>query len=208
MVNKTTQKGNSTREHVIAIAMKLFIINGFHGTSLRSLAKESGLALGGIYNHFANKDEIFEEVLFNYHPWLMIPEVVSTSKGSNLEEFTHNAAHRLRVIWNNSSDLMKLHHIETIEFQGRHLSRLFERVFQELTDVVNQVKITQSHLADIQTANFSRAMLGLFFAYLATHRIPDELKVSDFETTTFDYLTDAYLFGVLAEDNERTTDEE
>ena len=207
MANKSTQKGNSTREHVIGIAMNLFVLNGFHGTSLRNLAQESGLALGGIYNHFANKDEIFEEVLFSYHPWLMIPDVVSTSKGSNLEEFTHDAAHRLRVIWNNSPNLMKLHHIETIEFQGRHLSKLFERVFQDLTIAVDIIKKKNPQLSDIQTANFSRAMLGLFFAYLATHRLPDELKESNFENTTFDYLTDAYLFGVLTGKNEDSNDD-
>jgi AcrR family transcriptional regulator len=196
---KTTSKGANTKERLLSVALDLFLQQGYHGTTMRQIAEEGGITPGGIYNHFQNKDELFEQVINEYHPWLMIPEVVATAEGSTIEEFTHDAAHRLRAIWDESPDLMKLHHIETIEFQGVHLASLFERVFQKLTGVLEKIREQNTQFASIQIASISRAMLGLFFAYLATHRMPAALKASGFDSVTYDYLTDAYLMGVLTE---------
>ncbi len=40
-----------------------FLNNGFNGTSMRSLAKSSGISLSNIYNYFKNKDDIYLEIL-------------------------------------------------------------------------------------------------------------------------------------------------
>jgi AcrR family transcriptional regulator len=51
-------KGEKTRQHIIEKAAPLFNKNGYAGTSLSDIMKVTGLAKGGLYGNFKNKDEI------------------------------------------------------------------------------------------------------------------------------------------------------
>lgn len=55
----------STREKILNESLELFAENGYHGTSMREIAKAVGIKGSSIYNHFSGKEEIFSE-LFNY----------------------------------------------------------------------------------------------------------------------------------------------
>jgi AcrR family transcriptional regulator len=46
------------QNQVYEAASKLFVIEGFHGTTIRDIARESGLGVGPIYDYFKNKEEI------------------------------------------------------------------------------------------------------------------------------------------------------
>jgi AcrR family transcriptional regulator len=192
-------KGSSTKEHIVATSLNLFIELGFHATSMRQISESTGISLGGIYNHFQTKDDIYLAVLERYHPWLIIPDVVAGSTGATIEDFVHDAAHRLQVIWDNSPNLMKLHYIEIIEFQGTHLSSLFKTVFQKLTLVIGELTDRNEQFRSMSVESISRAMLGLFFAYLATYKIPHSMTDIGMGTFTYDYFSDAYLYGILTD---------
>jgi TetR/AcrR family transcriptional repressor of nem operon len=58
-------KGEETRQHILAEAAALFNQRGFEGTSLAALMEATGLEKGGIYRHFASKEEIAAEA-FDY----------------------------------------------------------------------------------------------------------------------------------------------
>ena len=57
-VGSMKTKGEDTRALIIERSAELFNVYGYHGTSLRDVMTATGLQKGGIYNHFANKDEI------------------------------------------------------------------------------------------------------------------------------------------------------
>ncbi|HNK63716.1 MAG TPA: helix-turn-helix domain-containing protein, partial [Anaerolineales bacterium] len=69
MVDETQTKGGRTRLQIEDAAIELFIEQGYHATSMRQIADRADLALGGIYNHFKSKDEIFEAVIVDKHPY-------------------------------------------------------------------------------------------------------------------------------------------
>ena len=50
-------KSAATRRHIYETALRLFQKNGFEETTMRQVAKEAGVALGGAYYYFASKDE-------------------------------------------------------------------------------------------------------------------------------------------------------
>ncbi|HVT21461.1 MAG TPA: TetR/AcrR family transcriptional regulator [Mycobacteriales bacterium] len=52
-----------TRERIVDEAMRLFGQNGFRGTSVAQIEKAAGLSpgAGGLYHHFASKDEVLIE---------------------------------------------------------------------------------------------------------------------------------------------------
>ena len=58
-------KGERTRQLIIEKAAPLFNKNGYAGTSLSDIMKVTGLAKGGVYGNFKNKDEI-AAVTFEY----------------------------------------------------------------------------------------------------------------------------------------------
>lgn len=52
------RKGQMTKEHIIRESAGLFNTKGYTGASLSEIIDRCGIRKGGIYNHFANKDEI------------------------------------------------------------------------------------------------------------------------------------------------------
>ncbi|GAF68106.1 unnamed protein product [marine sediment metagenome] len=62
MTNKDTQ---DTKERIRQAAVRVFSRQGFDRASVKSIAEEAGVAVGSIYNHFRDKDDllisVFEE---------------------------------------------------------------------------------------------------------------------------------------------------
>ena len=56
-------KKDDVRSRIIAVAHDEFIRNGVKKTSMRTIAKRSGVALGNIYKYFESKDKILCAVL-------------------------------------------------------------------------------------------------------------------------------------------------
>ena len=52
------RKGEQTREMIVERAAQLFSQQGYFGSSLSDLMRETGLEKGGIYNHFRGKDDL------------------------------------------------------------------------------------------------------------------------------------------------------
>ncbi|MCB1843293.1 MAG: TetR family transcriptional regulator [Halioglobus sp.] len=62
-MRRTKEDAAKTRQSLVDAALKLFGQRGYSGTTLRLIAEEAGCSRGPIYWHFANKEELFEEIL-------------------------------------------------------------------------------------------------------------------------------------------------
>ena len=51
-------KGRLNRRHIVAAAAPIFNVKGFAGTSIADILEATGLEKGGLYYHFASKDEL------------------------------------------------------------------------------------------------------------------------------------------------------
>jgi TetR/AcrR family transcriptional repressor of nem operon len=58
-------KGQKTRRKILEAAAPIFNQHGYEGSSLNALMEATGLQKGGIYRHFANKEELAAEA-FDY----------------------------------------------------------------------------------------------------------------------------------------------
>lgn len=192
----TKTKGEITKAKIVETATHLFVNQGFHATTTRQITDALGLARGAIYNHFQSKDEIFEAALDNFHPWLFIPSSVQSAEGDTIEELVRDAADRMLIAWDKSPETIRLHLIELIEFQGRHLPTLFEDTFEKMSSVVRELIQERIELSSIPIATLSRALLGLFFAYLMTDRFTGVPIQSGLDQNMFEYFADAYLHGL------------
>ncbi len=56
-----TKKNESSgrRSEIVALAMELFLQDGFSGTSMSTVAKASGISKASLYHHFPSKEALF-----------------------------------------------------------------------------------------------------------------------------------------------------
>ncbi|TPG36608.1 TetR/AcrR family transcriptional regulator [Mycolicibacterium hodleri] len=56
------RRGLHTRDRILTCAADVFLVNGFHGTSLDTIAKAASASRATVYQYFAGKEEIFREL--------------------------------------------------------------------------------------------------------------------------------------------------
>src|SRR5262249_61200708 len=61
--SRKVEQGQATRRDLVAIATRLFVAHGYHGTSIDAVLTEAGISRGALYHHFDGKDALFEAVL-------------------------------------------------------------------------------------------------------------------------------------------------
>ncbi len=54
---------NESRKKIVSAARKVFSNYGYKGASMRMIAKESGVSLGGLYIYFRNKEDLYITLL-------------------------------------------------------------------------------------------------------------------------------------------------
>jgi len=193
-------KGQKTRKQIIQTACALFIENGYHATSTRQITDQLKLAPSALYNHFSNKEEIFAAVIEKYHPWNRIPDAVVDADGDTVEELIRNASKKLLKLWGEKPEMSRLHLIEMLEFKGRHLPEIFERVFSKSAESFEKIQRRNPKLSHISQRLFVRAMIGLFFSYIMTDKVSMNNGTEDL-AGDLDYFADAYLQGVFAKES-------
>ncbi|HRF46631.1 MAG TPA: TetR/AcrR family transcriptional regulator [Anaerolineales bacterium] len=133
----TATKGDQTRQKVLEAAHALFLRQGYHGTSMRQIAAASGLALAGIYNHFADKDALFTAVIDAYHPYRDLVDALTYDAGETKTEFFRNLIARIRGILKRiRTDLVPLAFMDLVEFQGRHLRTVISSITPRLIETL------------------------------------------------------------------------
>jgi AcrR family transcriptional regulator len=55
-------KGAQTRQNIIEKSMQLFCVKGYYNTSVNDILQATGLTKGGLYGHFASKEDIWYAV--------------------------------------------------------------------------------------------------------------------------------------------------
>lgn len=196
---KTLTKGEQTRVAVIEAAYALFLQNGFHGTSMRQIAERSGLALGGIYNHFSSKEEIFAEVLDAYHPYRKVLPAIEATEGETVDAFVMDGARKMRAAMaGEETRLLPLVFIELVEFQGRHFAKLAENLLPPLMMFTQRFSQRRGRLRPLPLPLVIRSFIGIFVASILTDMVAKHIPAMN--NTDYDWfggMMDIYLHGIL-----------
>ncbi len=196
MSNEAT-KGERTRARLIQAAHRLFIEQGYHGTSMRRIAERAGLALGGIYNHFASKEDILAAVMVERNPYLDIMPALAAAQGETTEELVRDAAARMLAALESRPDDLQLMFIEIVEFKGQHFPQLFESLFPQMIGFAQKLVQANGDLRPIPPPTLIRAFVGFFFAYFMTEWLMGDQFLSASQQGAFDDFVDIYLHGIL-----------
>ncbi len=91
---------DSRKNQIIETATQLFKSKGYSGTSMRDLATEVGLVVGGLYSHVNSKDEILQNICFDMANKFLrhIDNVLSMENFSNKEKLDQAIQGHVRII--------------------------------------------------------------------------------------------------------------
>lgn len=197
---ETPKKGDVTRLAIEKAAYELFMEQGYHATSMRQIKDRARIALGGIYNHFSNKEEIFEAIIVDRHPYKRILPLILSAKGDTAEAFIHDAARALVSELGKEPDFLKLMFIEIIEFDGKHVNLFVSEIVPQILPIFEKLARVRKNLRSIHPAILLRSFMGMFFSYYVTELL---LKGSAaamlMPKNSFEQFVDIYLHGVLKE---------
>src|SRR3990172_10436454 len=129
-------KGERTNRAILEAAYKLFTEQGYAATSMRQIAEKSGLALGGIYNHFTSKEEVFAAIVEERHPFFQIVPILSDVEGRSVEEYVRNAAHTLVEQLGHYPEFLNLMLTEIVEFKPTHVPLVFTKMYPMMLPII------------------------------------------------------------------------
>ena len=193
-------KGEQTRQAIVSAAYDLIIRQGYAATSMRQIAEKSGLALGGIYNHFSSKEDVFRAIIEERHPFFQMMPLLTSVEGDTVEQYVRNAAHTLVRELERHPEFLNLMLVEIVEFKTRHVPAVFERILPLLLPVTQRLAELKGNLRPIPPFVLMRAFMGMFFSYYITEMLmaralPPALRKVN--ARAIDHFVDIFLHGVL-----------
>lgn len=128
-VKRTPQEARSerSRAQILKAALNLFSSVGYHGASMRDIAKASKLSTGNVYHQFPDKETIFKTLLEQYWEALSRPELPfnkALAEGAfpdDLEKLARGA----RASVDQYRKYVALIYVDVVEFDGSHIRRFY-----------------------------------------------------------------------------------
>jgi AcrR family transcriptional regulator len=200
MQKEKLKKGETTRLAIEDAALELFMEQGYHATSMRQIAERADLALGGIYNHFKSKEEIFEAIIIDKHPYRRILPAILAAEGETVEEFFKNAFHIIASELRERPEFVNLMFIELVEFRGKHGALLLKEIAPKVLPVFERVIKSRKNLRLTNPALLLRSFIGMEISYLITEMMISNSMMSKLMPKNIEEAyVDIYLHGILKE---------
>jgi AcrR family transcriptional regulator len=194
------KKGEATRLAIEDAAIHLFLEQGYHATSMRQIADHAQLALGGIYNHFSSKDEIFEAIILDQHPYKKILPLILEVQGETAEEFFGNAFRIVIDELGKQPEFINLMFIELVEFKGKHGAVMLREIAPRILPIFEKVIKARKDLRVTNPAVLMRSFFGSVISYFITEMVISNSVISKLmPKNSSDIYVDLFLHGILKE---------
>jgi AcrR family transcriptional regulator len=116
---------NSRRQDILQAARLLFVLKGYHNTTLEEIARHAEFGKGTIYNYFRSKEELFIGIINNLAAEMveLAGDSIRKTSGGAREKFTAYAAASVSYLCNNSDlyqvVMREIHRFEAVEHDSR-----------------------------------------------------------------------------------------
>ena len=198
MSEEILPRGKQTRTAILLAAHDLFVKQGYHGTAMRQIARRAGIALGGLYNHFPNKEAVFEAVFLAYHPYQQVLPYIQQAQGGTIEDWVRDALTRMDAAVRGRPDFLNLMFIEFVEFKSVHTQQLINTLLPTGLHIAQRLSLTEPEkMRPIPPPVLMRSFLGIFLAYFLTEIIFATANPPEFHQNALQDFVDIYLHGIL-----------
>ena len=162
----SSRGGHRTRRRILAAALRLFSRNGFHGTSIRVLARSVGLTEAAIYYHFPSKRAIVEALYERRGVTTALDELERLPGEVPLDhQMVANALASARL-WDENADLLRVVVVEVLRgdraaWAAHH--ELMERWRRGILDLLARYRTRHEIDPSIDVAEAADSWVNLMF---------------------------------------------
>lgn len=126
---RTNQEKRSerSRAQILKASLQLFSTVGYHGTSMRDIARDAGVSTGNVYHQFVDKESIFRALLDRY--WeILASDEYPLNRALAAGAFP-NDLEALAVAARESVEKYRryvaLIYVDVVEFDGTHVRKFY-----------------------------------------------------------------------------------
>lgn len=181
-----------TRERVLSAARRLFSERGYEGATIRDIAQAAGMSTGAVFASFADKTELFDEILTADYEVIYAQMVQAARAASTVDEALLGlfgvaySFHLDQLPLLRASIAVSWTRTEAAERRARadlkHIFRLIGEVTQRGVDQGQlksdiDAKLLAEMTWDVYVANYRRAVFDGWTAEALLARLSDQLKV-------------------------------
>ena len=152
-------------------ALRLFIRQGYFGTSIRDIASEAGISIGNIYNYYPNKEALYVSLVRRYTARMgKLQLELKPLLGKFDPDSLRQLAQAAREIVYNHPDYWRLMYIDVTEFGNRHFAHSFHKLSRKLEKIAGGYG--ESNLkSDVNPSLAYGAIYLQFFTYYLVEKL-------------------------------------
>ncbi len=189
-------RGARTRERILQAASDLFLEQGYHGTSMRQVAELAGVTPSSIYNHVANKESLFTELLGERLPHRALADALAQVNAPDSEALIKAGFRTMREAMADQYDNLRLVLIELLEFQGRHLQDFAEHVLPGMLAFITRIRQADGSVREASDLMLLRTIFGLFMSYAISMSFAQSLFANDPGVDDLEEMADLLIHGL------------
>lgn len=198
-MDEPTTKGDQARAEILMAARRLFIENGYNGTSMRAIAEAAGgRAVGGLYNHFKTKEEIFSAIIEEANPYdTLMAAITGVGPVETAPDFIRAAIGQVLRTMPQHHDFYEITQIDLREFQGAHLQHVLET--QALPSIFGAIARVAAlpGLRPVDPPGLMRLFASVVLGYMATRTfLPTGIFGDQSEDAWIALYIDMVLYGL------------
>ena len=194
-------RGDESYIEILEAARRLFLSQGYHGTSMRAIAREAGnRAVAGIYNHFPTKRAIFEALVERSSPHREVYAVLASIEAQTAPEFVREALRRVLPLVSQHYDFFQLAQIDFREFQGETFLHLFQtQGLPQATTILRRVQALPG-LRPEEGIILMRFLSSVLIGYATTERLMPTIMFEQWSKDEWvEKFADLMIYGIAQE---------
>lgn len=166
VTDSSSRGGHRTRRRILTAALRLFSRNGFHGASIRDIARSVGLTEAAIYYHFPSKRAIVEALYERRGVTTALDELEHLPGEVPLDrQLVANALASARL-WDDNADLLRVVVVEVLRgdraaWAAHH--ELMERWRRGILDLLTRYRSRQEIDPSVDVAEAAASWVNLMF---------------------------------------------
>lgn len=189
--------GSSTAHAILEAAEFLFLRQGYHGTSMRQLARYAGVTPAAIYNHYASKEDLFVALLRTMLPHRVLALAVQEAQGEAAAELLQDGIRRMQDALQGRFDHLRLAFIELVEFDGRHLPLVLPEILAPAQAFIARLRASDPRLETWPPALILKVVGGSVFALAVSQTFLGSSNELGGDPTDFESLAAILSAGLL-----------
>jgi len=149
----------TSKEKILNVALELFAKKGYHATSISQIAKKAKISKGLMYNYFASKEELLNEIIqqgFNSLAELEFKAEKNIDPQKQLEEFVD-------AVLDNLYSNFKYWQLYLALLVHPEIQKKYEKKMQQFRDEFVQSMAVLFRKLKIKNPELEAFLLGTFF---------------------------------------------